>query len=213
MPTWSEVTKPYGTYISEVFDISNSLNRYIVSANVIDININNQRMDFYYSVSNDNINWTEWAPLQIQSSDFLNQYNLTQLYFKYKVIFASTNSTDKPFLQSISITYDPYFLFENITDMSIRPKLWLRRINGDGDITIVNHMTGQKMILNDIQNGEEVFIDCENEDIVSSLQSVGVYRYDNHNDEWLDLGVGESYIKTIGDFDMDIRYQGKLLQE
>jgi len=213
MPIWSEVTKPYGTYISQVFNISNNLDRYIVSINITDININNQRMDFYYSVSNDNINWTEWSPFFKQSTDFLSSHNLTQLYFRYKVIFASISPTNKPFLQLIKISFAPYVFFENIADLPLKPKLWIRKVDGDGDISITNYMTGQKMSLTALQNKEEVFIDCESEDIVSSLQSLGVYRYDNHNNEWLELDVGETYIKTTGDFDMDIRYQGKLLQE
>lgn len=212
MTNWGSIMKPYGEYISEAFDISSNLDRYVVSIDIESLNINNERMDFYFSVSNNLTDWTPWKAFYEQSSDFLNGYDVSELYFRYKVIFASEDLVEKPYLQSIKISLDPYVLVENIGDIPMKPKMWIRKI-GKGDILIKNQMSGQELIMKDLLNNEEVFIDCENEDIVSSFQNSGIYRYDNHNDEWLEFATGENYIKGYGDFDLDIRYQGKLLQD
>lgn len=213
MPSWSEITQPYGEYVSEVFNISNTLSNYVVTIDVTEINTFNQQLDFFYSVSFDNVTWTEWETFYVESTDFLNGFNLSTLYFKYKVKIGATVETEKPYLQSISLTFEPFLLFENLGDTALKPKLWIRKKNVFGSITLINHMTGLELTLSNLENNEEVYIDCENEEIISSLQFLGVYRYDNHNDEWLELNRGETYLKGHGDFDMDIRYQNIILQD
>ncbi|QJI52485.1 tail protein [Psychrobacillus phage Perkons] len=213
MPTWSEVTLPYGEYISEVFNISNVLDRYIINIETEEINIHDQKMNFYFSVSNDMVNWSEWKMFYKQSTDFLNEYKLFQLYFRYKIIISSDDFDKRPYLQSIKMSLEPYTLFENFGDLSLKPKLWITKRNGSGDVKLLNHMTGQEMKFTGLLNNEEIYVDCENEDIISSFQNSGIYRFDNHNDEWVEMNYGETYIKGCGDFDLNIRYQGKLLQD
>lgn len=213
MPSWSQVTKPYGEYTSEVFNISNNLSRYIIKVETTEINIHNEKLEYYFSISYDNINWTSWERFYEQSSDFLNPYNLSNIYFKYKVVMGSSSTSTKPFLQSISLTLEPYFLVSNGGDLTIKPKMWFTKTISAGTIQLFNHYTGQKIEFKDLQIGEEVYVDFDEEDIISSLQSLGVYRYDNHNNEWLYLPYGENYLRGYGNFNMDIRYQFKLLQE
>lgn len=204
---------PYGEYISEPFNISSSLDRYVAEIEFTVLNIHDEQLDFYFSVSNDQHVWSEWKTFYEQSSDFLNDYSLDNLYFRYRVIMSSKNLDNRPYLQSISIKLEPYVLIENIGDIVMKPKIWIRKVDGKGDVRIKNQMTGQEFVMTDLMNNEEVFIDCENEEIISSFQNTGIYRYDNHNDEWLEFDAGESYIKGYGDFDLDLRYQGKLLQD
>lgn len=213
MPAWSKVTQPEGVYISETFNISNTLDRYVAAINVTDINTYNQTLDFYYSVSYDGAQWESWKPFQMGATDLFDDYNLTNLYFRYKVVIASTDDTQKPYLQEVSFLLQPFASLLNEGDLTMKPKVWIRKINGRGDIQLVNHMTGQKVELTDVQNGEEIYIDFENEEIISSLQYLGVYRFDNHNDEWLELIRGENYLKGYGDFEIDFRFQNILLQE
>lgn len=212
MFTWSKVTQPYGVYISKTYDISNSLSRYIASIEADTVNIHNQKIDLSYSVSSDGIQWTEWSPFSTGSFDMFDNYNLGKLYFRYKVVFSSVDETRQPYLQKISFELKPFACISNEGDMLVKPKLWLRKTGGNGNIKIINHTTGQVVELDDIVDGEEVFMDCENEEMVSSRQSLGVYRFDDHNDEWLELLTGDNYLEGQGNFDMDIRYQNILLQ-
>lgn len=213
MPTWSTVMQPYGEYISEAFEVSNTLDRYVIDTDIQSINIHNQKLEFYFSVSNDLLSWTEWKPFYQQSTNLLDEYKLYQLYFRYKVIIASTNYLERPYFQSIEMNLIPYTLFENFGDIQLKPKLWITKKDGVGDIKLVNQMTGQEMKFTGLLDNEEIYIDCENEEIISSFQNSGIYRYDSHNDEWLEMDSGESYLKGYGDFDINIRYQSRLLQD
>lgn len=170
-------------------------------------------MDYYYSVSYDEIEWSDWKEFKSGATDIFDEYNLESLYFKYKVVIRAESTMHRPYLQSIQFILQPYSNIINSGDLVTRPKIWLRKKNGDGDITLVNQMTGQSMELKDIQNNEEIFIDCEYKEIISSLQYLGIYRFDSHNDEYLELIRGDNYLKGYGDFDFDIRHYGYLLQD
>lgn len=98
-------------------------------------------------------------------------------------------------------------------DFNLKPKLWITKRNGNGSIEIINTVTNQKMQLQNLIDNEEVYIHCQKEEIVSNRQNLGVYRYDDHNDEFLDLVVGKNYIQANGDFDMHIRYQHQFIQQ
>lgn len=213
MTTWSSIIQPYGEYVSESFNISNSLDRYISLIDTVKINIHNQTLNFFYSTSYDDVYWTDWMPFREGNTDILDGYDLSDLRFRYKVIISSIDELQKPYLQSISFSLLPYKNIENVADMPTKPKIWIRKLNGKGDISLTNHMTNQTITIKNLQENEEIYIDNENEEIISSLQDLGVYRHDDHNDEWLELIRGDNYIKGTGDFDMDIRYQGILIQK
>ncbi|MGG0667641.1 hypothetical protein ABE073_03840 [Lederbergia citrisecunda] len=213
MVRWKYIMLPYGEYISESFAVSSDFDRYVAAIHITGLNIHSQRMDFYYSVSNDQQEWSEWKTFNEYSEELLNDYKLYQLYFRFKIVFSSEDLSKRPYFQSISINLEPYTLAENIGDITTKPKLWLTKKNSKGDIRLVNKMTGQEVIFKDIHLNEQIFMDCENEEIISSFQDSGIYRYDSHNDEWLELLVGENYLKGYGDFDLDLRYTGKLLQD
>lgn len=213
MTRWKDIMLPYGEYISEPFPVSSDFDRYVATINITGQNIHNQRMDFYYSVSNDQQEWSDWKGFNESSAELLNDYRLYQLYFRFKIVFSSETLSKRPYFQSVSIYLEPYTLAENIGDTVTKPKLWLTKKNSPGDITLTNKMTGQEIIFKDIYLNEQIFIDCESEEIISSFQNSGIYRYDNHNDEWLELLAGENYLKGYGDFDLDLRYTGKLLQD
>lgn len=119
----------------------------------------------------------------------------------------------KPYFQSLTMDLRPFSYIENTGDLPIQPKLWIRKTNGKGDIALINFTTGQRVEFKDLHNHEEVFIDCENEEIISSNQVIGIYRYDSHNDEYLELIRGSNYMTSEGDFDLDVRYKATLLQE
>lgn len=213
MATWSNLLKPKGVYTSQSYPISNDLQKYIATINTQLINTYNQKIELYFSVSYDYINWTNWKMFNTSSFNLLDDYDLNGLIFRYKIVFEAENDSKKPYFQSIDFKFDPYGNIENTGDLVLKPKLWITKRNGDGDIAIINHTTGQRIELKNLKNNEEVFIDCEDEEIVSSFQNVGIYRYDDHNDEYLELIRGENYIKYEGDFDLEARFQNILLQE
>lgn len=97
-----------------------------------------------------------------------------------------------------------------------KPKMWIKKVSGAGNVTIKNLTTGQIVKLDNLQNNEEVFVDFENEEIVSSLEIVAVYRHDDHNGEWLNLVSnwnGENKIELTGDFNVNFEYELKYLME
>lgn len=210
---WSNIISPKGVYVSQVFDISSNLNSYITTIDLSIINPNNQHLQFYFSLSHDKTIWSDWKEFDENSFNMFNDMNLSQLFFKYKIEFISDSFEKRPFVQKVELSMTPFFSIENLGDLTAFPKLWIRKVNESGDIKITNHYTNQTMVFKNLVKGEEVFIDCENEDIISSRQSLGVYRYDDHNNEWLGLETGKNLLVGEGDFDMDYRFQSGLLNE
>ena len=213
MPSWSKTGVPRGSYISQAFFISNNLDRYIITIKEKVINPHNQKIEYYFSVSNDMVNWGNWKSFHLSSHDFLNDYKLSSLYVRFMVKMDSETELKKPYLQSLDLELKPFGFVDNVGDLPIKPKLWIKKRNGKGSIQLINYTTGQILELKDLNNNEEVYIDCENEEIVSSNQPYGVYRYDSHNDEFFELVRGDNLITSYGDFDLDIRYKNFLIQE
>lgn len=213
MATWSTLSVPRGVYISPSFYISNNLDKYIANIRETLINVHNQTVEYYFRVSYNQVDWTDWKRMFTTSHDLLDEYTLSGLYIQFKVTMIAESEAVKPYLQKFEMDLKPYGYVENTGDLPIKPKVWIRKKNGKGKVVLINFTTGQRMEFKELNNNEEVYIDCENEEIVSSNQVAGVYRYDSHNDEYLELIRGSNYLTSEGDFDLDIRYKAKLLQE
>ena len=213
MPNWSVTSQPKGVYISSIYNISNNLDRYLTTIKITLQNIHKQKVEFFFRISYDTYTWTEWEKFHEESYDLLNNHKLNGIYFQYKVVMVSQSEDKNPYLQSLNMDFKPFANIENIGDLPIKPKIWIKKVNGKGSIVLINHTTGQRIELKNLNNSEEVYIDCENEEIVSSNQNLGVYRYDSHNDEYLELIRGDNYLTSDGDFNLDVRYRGLLLQE
>ncbi|AHN24043.1 phage tail domain-containing protein [Lysinibacillus varians] len=213
MKKWGAVLNVKGSYISKIHSISTNAHKYFTTIAASIINIHAQQVEFYYSVSYDTVDWTNWVPINFNSTDLLDQYGLQNLSFRYKIVMSTTKEYQKPYIQAFSIDFDPCAVIENLGDFNLKPKLWITKRNGNGSIEIINTVTNQKMQLQNLIDNEEVYIHCQKEEIVSNRQNLGVYRYDDHNDEFLDLVVGKNYIQANGDFDMHIRYQHQFIQQ
>lgn len=213
MKKWGSILNAKGSYTSKIHSISTISPNYLttIAANIL--NVHGKQIQFYYSVSYDHITWTDWKEINFNDTNLLDQYDLKGLVFKYKIMMSASKDHEKPYIQSFSIQFDPCAVFENLGDFIVKPKVWIRKRNGNGDIEIMNTMTNQKMQLRNLINDEEVFIHCQKEDIVSNRQNLGVYRYDDHNDEFLELIPGQNYLKANGDFDMQVRYQHVFIQQ
>lgn len=103
----------------------------------------------------------------------------------------------------------------NMGDTLVRPKAWIKKI-GNGDVKIKNHSNSQVVIIEELKNKEELFIDFENEEIVSSLEELAVYRYDNHNNVWLELTdsghMGNKLVLT-GNYTIYFEYKFKYITD
>lgn len=113
---------------------------------------------------------------------------------------------------SVRDNYEVYFYNEG--DVTIRPQLKITKI-GDGDISITNQNNGQEFKLSNLYNKEIILVNCENEEIVSSLQkSHKRYLHNNHNDIWLDFNRNSSAGFIFkGHFDCEFYLEYKYLNE
>ena len=110
--------------------------------------------------------------------------------------------------------YRSYF---NEGDLTIRPQLKITKVNGDGNITITNQRNNQSLVLTNIYNNEVLYINCQDEEIVSSLESsFNRYILEQHNDVWLDFDFNffeENIFKFEGDFDCEFNFEYKYLNQ
>jgi phage-related protein len=99
--------------------------------------------------------------------------------------------------------------FENKGDLPVLPILTIEKV-GIGDIRIVNTSNGGKELkFTGLADGEILTVSCEHEEIESSL---GLLRYDNHNDVFLEMqGYSNSYLKVYGYCKIKFTYQMRFL--
>lgn len=96
---------------------------------------------------------------------------------------------------------------ENVGDKNIFPTIKFRKI-GKGDISIINNSNkGIETKITNLVDNEEIEIDGENEEIVTSLK--GGYRYNDFNYNFLELVRGKNHLKIIGDAYFEFTYRGK----
>jgi hypothetical protein len=200
-----------GFFESQVYDISSDFEVYITNVNY-NYNNNDGTVITEVQVSYDGgFSWTNWfdinlLPYELSETD----NNLQNIKLKYKITLDNSNGGLSPVFKSINIDVIGAFKIINTGDVVCKPELWIRKKNGFGSIKLTNETNGMTLELTDLNDGEEVYIDCENEDIVSSLPLT--YRYQNHNNVFLELEVGENLITGEGDFELDMRFEFKTLQ-
>lgn len=101
------------------------------------------------------------------------------------------------------------FTFEimNRGHRDIKPFIYINKI-GDGDISI-NNMSRSNSVMKvvSLKNGEQLKINGENEIIETSLSNIS--RYDNFNDFYLPLYVGNNVIQVTGTCKIKLQYRLK----
>lgn len=129
---------------------------------------------------------------------------------------------DSPFLHSRELSYKREIYgtavdrINNAGDMTFKPFITIKK-KGDGDVIIQTFMNQKQlcnMYIKDLLDGEIIEIDCAEESIRSNHQSSGRYLYDNHNDDWLEFGIGYPYdgesstqVMFTGNFEIEMKYQ------
>mgnify|MGYP001287883351 CR=1 FL=1 len=211
MKKWSEILKSYGTFISDEIDLSSNYNYYVFFSNDY-VSNSETKVEFYLSFSDDQgTTWGDWKSLDLSVQDlFAFSDNISNLKMKYMIKLYSKPNTPSPSINNFSLKITPYYSISNLGDVICKPQIWVKKLNGDGDIYLKNSTTNQELILKNLKKDEEIFIDCDNEDLITSLPLT--YRFDDHNDVFLELDIGENLITGYGDFSFDIKTQFKYLQ-
>jgi predicted phage tail component-like protein len=150
--------------------------------------------------------------IPIQGSELIHN-GLNQGYINL------TFRCDSPYAYSLPIKSPIYDLSINPADgtlitlenggyETIPVKIVFQKV-GSGNISFRNISSGysKEIALTGLVNGEEIIIDSENEEINSSVTS----RYDNHNDEFLELYRGNNQIAVKGNMKIYFVYQFKYL--
>lgn len=215
MPRWLDLYGVVAEYISDVIDVTSDFD-YLLST-ISHNYVNNDgviALDMKVSLDGGNV-WTQWINVNNGSYSPLfdgNEFPLYQVKIQYKVTMDISNNMGgiTPEFDFFKLKLDGAYKIYNYGDMICKPLLWIKKTNGSGSIKLTNESNGMTLELKDLNNGETVFIDCENEDIATDLPLK--YRYNDHNNVYLEFMVGENLISGEGDFELDMRYQFKTLQ-
>lgn len=124
---------------------------------------------------------------------------------------------DSPFIYSpiqekryelTDITAPTIIEFNNIGDDIIYPEMWIYLMN-DGDFQIKNLSNGGKDFkFTNLANSETIYVDNKHHDIESDITLT--YRYDNFNNNYLELVRGINRLEVTGACSLLFRYQVQL---
>lgn len=216
MTRWIDLYGTTGEYVSEVKTMESDFDYYFPKINS-DYIENDGTVKMYIRISNDiGETWSEWheiindsTPRGLLDGD---GFALGSISYQYKVVLdISTNFTGKsPEFKKFDINMLGGYNIFNLGDKICKPEIWIKKINGSGDISLTNETLDITLKLTDLHNNETVYVNCESETILTDLPST--YRYKNHNDVFIELDTGENVLTGSGDFELDIRAEFKLLQ-
>ncbi|MDH6674229.1 hypothetical protein M2277_004921 [Paenibacillus sp. LBL] len=156
--------------------------------------------------------WMGWKKATNGGSipDVTTNTDLTNLIIKYRSFLSSESANVTPELSEVVFTMIPVIQFENAGDYTLKPEMWITKV-GNGDISIVNMTDNNREFkFTGLIDGETVYLHNEREYIETSLALV--YRYDNFNDNFLELLRGINVLRVNGDAKIQFRYQFKTLQ-
>lgn len=124
---------------------------------------------------------------------------------------------DSPFIYSpiqekryelTTITTPRIIEFNNIGDDIIYPEMWIYLMK-DGDFQIRNLSNGGKDFkFKNLVNAETIYVDNKNHDIESDIALT--YRYDNFNNNYLELVRGVNRLEVTGACSLLFRYQFRI---
>lgn len=112
--------------------------------------------------------------------------------------------TDK--LSEQQDTDKPIIMIGNKGHFSTYPEIWLEKVS-DGEIFIYNRTNAnEKFEFSEcVEVGERLFIDCENEIITTDKERA--YRYDDFNDNYLELVYGENHLELSDNIKIRFRFK------
>ncbi|OME53971.1 hypothetical protein BSK59_15430 [Paenibacillus odorifer] len=211
MAKWSELYVQKGVYISKEFDVSSNFDSYIQNI-AFEYKSNDGRTIVSIRISYDGSTFGDWIQINDVAVKELfkdDYYSLNSCKFQYKVEMID-DGVVSPEFKSFSYSFEGAYVIENTGDIVCKPEIWITKRNGSGTIKLYNETNGQTLIFTNLNNNEQVYVDCENEDIMTDLPLK--YRYDDHNNVFLQLEVGENKLTGEGDFELTIRHEFMMLQ-
>lgn len=136
----------------------------------------------------------------IRDSGIVSLVFRTNNPFSYSPVFVSDT-----YDLSVNGTDGTDITFVNSGDLPCKPILEFEKV-GNGDLRIVNlSNAGQEFELKALLSGEKIRVDNHHKEIETDI--VGTYRYDNHNDVFLEMLRGNNYLKVYGNVKMRFVYQ------
>ncbi|WJV20680.1 phage tail family protein [Rossellomorea marisflavi] len=94
---------------------------------------------------------------------------------------------------------------ENLGHLPVLPIIYIQKV-GDGSITIENLSTSDEVFsLKNLKNGEELKIDCEAR--IIETNQLGLQRYNDFNDNYLEISYGYNEFIVKGQCKIKLEYQ------
>lgn len=213
MATWAYLSKFEGVYTSPEFSISldgdGATTVVLWSADTP----TGTSFGLQTNVSFDaGVNWIGWEDA-INGGTIPSAYsNVGLQYFKikYRGLFKTTSVGITPTLREVNFYFNPIIEFDNKGDVNLKPEIWIEKV-GNGDFSIINTSKGnEEFKFTGLIDGETVYVNCEREQIETTLAVT--YRYSNFNDNYLDFPMGVNVLKILGNARFHFRHQYKLIQ-
>lgn len=104
-------------------------------------------------------------------------------------------------------------VLENRGSLDIYPQMWITKV-GNGSITITNNTNGGELItINNLSDGETIFIDGDEEIIQSDIP--GIVHYDDMSGDYISLVYGNNNINVVGNcqlqFKIEFKYKNAII--
>lgn len=213
MPTWSDLAKFQGYRESPSFPVSLDGDGALTTFSWKARTPEGTSVKFFTNASFDGgYSWQGWKEVIQGGSipDIRTNTDVTNLHFKYMVHVASAAEGITPEVEEVSFSFTPVIEFLNDGDLVLKPEVWITK-NGGGDFTIRNITNSNtEFTFKGLIDKETVYVNCDREYIETDLALV--YRYDNFNDNYLELLRGVNVLQVIGDGKLTFRYKFKTLQ-
>ncbi|TPG68892.1 hypothetical protein EEL31_10365 [Brevibacillus laterosporus] len=210
---WNDLRLIRGSRTSPVFSIGKETGSGYSKINWIETVPTGAKTYIESNVSYDGgLNWKGWKRVVNSNSlpDFTVDTNHKSTVFQYRYVATANTKDALPTLHDFSIVITPTFVFINNGDVPCKPEIWIEKI-GDGDLSIINKSNKNlEFSFKGIKDKEKLYIDCEREYIETDIYNV--YRYDNFNNQYLEIVRGRNILEFKGSFKARFRYEFKTIQ-
>jgi phage-related protein len=167
----------------------------------------------FFDGTNNDLNQIYYA-MFIDSPELFSSSNQGYINLKVRCYDAYAYSgiyTSEIYDYSANVGNGTSYVFENKGDVDVQPVIIVEIVSGNL-LTIQNNSAGgQKLQFNNLQIGETVIIDCENEIIETNLANT--YRYDNmaSDSTFLSIPRGFNYMNIKGNVKIQWKFENKYI--
>ncbi|MCU6710076.1 phage tail family protein [Paenibacillus sp. J5C_2022] len=212
MTTWLQLSGLQGYYESEAVTLSNQGDGvWSVLEWDADLPLPESLVIATSLSFNNGFDWTDWREAVNGGSipDLEPTKLFDQVMFKFRAYLTASGPENVPVMTQLSLSVEPVVILDNKGDAECRPEIWLTK-KGTGDFELRNTSNGDESFrFTEILDGEKLYVHNEREYIESDLPAV--YRYNNFNDNYLRLPVGNNIFRVTGSASFQFRYSFKLI--